>query len=106
MVPGARVLATTPFELAELAGVGQFDRQLEVWNISTLGTGLIDSTVTPHRVRQRLAFGDCGRARFFAVYIFARLGREDRSHRVPAVAGRDQQCVDVVTGQNIEHVRI
>ena len=68
----------------------------EVHAIAPLRTRLIDAAEAQERVGERSAFGDGHRAGLLAVDVFARLGGRDRKESVPAIAGRDEQGVNVL----------
>ncbi len=93
-------------DLAELAAVGKLHGLLEVRHAAALGAGLEDAAEMAHRVGQVLAIGDGQPAGFLAVHILARLGREHRGRRVPAVAGGDQDGVDIGPGQQLAEIAI
>ncbi len=91
-------------ELAELAAVGQPDGRLEVRHAAPLGAGLEDAAGALHGVGQAPAGGDGQAARLFTVDVLAGLRREDRRRGVPAVAGRDEDGVDVLAREHIAQV--
>jgi HEAT repeat protein len=91
---------------AQLARVAHFGGEQEVRNAAALRAGGVDDIVTPHRVRQRLAFGNGHRAGLFAIDVLARLGGIDRRHRVPAVARGDQHRVDILAGQHVAKIAV
>ena len=93
-------------QFAELAVAAEIGGEDEVGHAAPLRAGLIDAAVAPHGVGQGLALGDGHRAGLFAVDVLARLGRVDRGHRVPAVAGGDQHGVDVLAGEHLAEVAV
>ncbi|OPZ03119.1 MAG: hypothetical protein BWZ10_03321 [candidate division BRC1 bacterium ADurb.BinA364] len=86
--------------------MGQIDGETEIADAAPLRSRLEDAAVAPNRIVQVHAVAHRDAARFFAIDVFARLGRQNRSQRMPAVSGGDQQGVDIVSGQQFEHVAI
>ncbi len=82
-------------DLAQLAAVGELNRLLKVRHAAALRSCLKNSLFAMHRIGQFLAIGNGDSTWFFAVHILARLSSQDRCRSVPAIAGGNQDCVDV-----------
>ncbi len=82
-------------ELTELAGACQFGGEDEVADRTPLGAGLKDAGVTADGVGEVEALLDGEGEWFLAIHVLAGLGGEDGGHGVPAVAGGDEEGVDV-----------
>ena len=88
----------------QLAAVGQVRGVLKVVHAAPLGARLKHASVAVDPVRQRLDFGNGQAARLLAVDVLARFGGQQRSQRVPVVAGGDQHRVDVRPGQQFANI--
>jgi hypothetical protein len=94
------------FQLAKFSGMGQVCRQLKILNAAALRAGLIHSAISGDTVGKHPTLFDGHTAWFLTVDIFTRFGGQDRSKRMPAIAGRDENGVDVVTFQDVVHISI
>jgi hypothetical protein len=83
-------------QLAEFAALGQVVRLFEIHAIPPLRAGLINPPQLLKGVGERAALRNSCRTGLLAVNVFARLGRQDRKHRMPPVARGDEQGIDVL----------
>jgi hypothetical protein len=93
-------------EAAELAARRQLDRVDEIRHVAPLRAGLIHPSFAADRVRERAAFGDRHRAGLLAVDVLAGFRRDGGCRRVPAVAGGDEDRVDVFSRQQLVQVGV
>ena len=91
-------------DLAELSAVCQLHGLLEIGDAAPLGPGLEHAPGALDRLGQLLAQGDGYPARLLTVDVLARLRRQHRRRGVPAVAGRDQDGVDVLAVEQLPEV--
>jgi hypothetical protein len=90
--------------LAKLSGLGKRNRLLEIWYATSLGSCLEDPTRSLHRLSQLLTQTDGNTARLLAIDIFTGFRSHDRSRCMPAVTGRDQYGIDILSRQQFTHV--
>jgi len=76
-------------EVSELPGAGKLDRVDEVRNAASLRSRLKNASRAPDGIGQTLGQFDRDGARFLAIDVFARFGRQHRGGRVPTVARGD-----------------
>ena len=93
-------------QIAQFAAAGQVDGELEVADAPPLGAGLEDAAVAVHRVGQGLAVADGDAAGLLAVDILARLRSQDRCQSMPVIARGDQHGVNVLAGEQLEHITV
>ena len=93
-------------EFAEFAALDDFGGEHKVADVAALRPGLIDDAVAFDRVGEGAAFLNREGKRFFAVDVFPELRGGDGGHRVPTVAGRDQDGVDIVASEEVFHILI
>ena len=91
-------------QLAELAGVGKVHRIDEVRHAAPLRARLEHPAGFGKRGGEALADVDRDPARLFAVDVLARFGSEHRGGAVPAVAGGDENRVDLLAVEQFVHV--
>ena len=91
---------------AELAATRQADGELEGELVLALCARLVDDAVAPDVVGHRIALVDGHGAGLLAVHVLARLRRPHRHGPVPAIAGGDQESVDVVPRQQLGGVAV
>ena len=88
-------------DAAEAAGLRELHRRLEVAHVAALHAALVDALVELGGAHHRLALRDGKGDGFLAVDVLARAHGRDREARVPAVARRDVDGVDVGTRQQL-----
>jgi len=105
-VPG-RGVCPGGVNLAQPPAAGHLDAEHEVGFAESLRAGLIDPAVLPGGVHHRLPLRD-GHARgLLAVDVLAGAHGHDRGRRVPSIAGRDDQSVNVgALGKKLTHVAV
>ena len=91
-------------ELTKLSIVNHLYRLLKVGDASTLSAGLENTSFTPNRFIDSLAIVDGKPAGFLAVDIFARVGSHHGCRRMPAISGRNQYRIDVLSRQNLSEI--
>ena len=79
-------------------------RQLEIRYASTLRSRLEDTLMLLDRIIELLTLHDIHGTRLLAIDILARSGSFDGCRGMPAVAGSDDDRVDVITLQHSRHV--
>ena len=92
--------------LAEAAEAQQLVADDEVRLAQALDAGLVDAAVLLRRGDDGLSFAHGHRGRLFAVHVLARAHREYGRGRVPAVARRDVDGVDVLAREHFAHVDV
>jgi len=88
----------------ELAAAREARGEPEIIDVAPLGAGLENATVAIHAVGKLLALANRHAARLLAINILARLRRQDRGHRMPAIARGDEDGVDVGAPENLGHL--
>ena len=99
----ARTVWTWPSRPVRASSMARHEGRLA----RALDAGLVDAAVPPGRLDDRPALGDGHARRLLGVDVLARPHRHDRRQRVPAVAGGDQDRVDVrAGGEELAHLGI
>ena len=93
-------------EAAEFSGAGEMGGELEVGDIAALRAGLKNATGAVNRIGEGLTLADGEAAGFFGVDILAGFGGENGREGVPAVAGGDEDGVEIGAGQEVTEIPI
>jgi hypothetical protein len=93
-------------ELAELSAKSKLHGELDVRQVAALRAGLKHLARAADRFRQDQALRDVLRARLFAVYVLAGVGRQHGRRGMPVRARGNQHGVDVFAGQQVTKIAI
>ena len=105
-IPGGDVCSRR-LHLAQPPDAGQLDGRDETALAKALNSGLVDAPVPPRRLDHLSPLGDRHARRLLGINVLARPHRHDCRQRVPAIAGGDQDRVDVRPGrEELAHLRI
>ena len=101
-----RLLGDHRVNPAQLAGLRQVHGELEVPDAPPLHAALEDAVVTLDRPRQFAALRGRDADGLLAVDVLARLDGQRGGQRMPVVARRDQDGVEVLAGQQVPQVDV
>ena len=99
-------MGVDPREPAKAAGPGQFAGEGEVGQVSPLGACLEDGAAAVHRVAMEQRLDDVFRAGLLAIDVFTGLGGKHRHLAVPVGSGGDQDCIDILAGEQVVEVAV
>ena len=82
--------------LSQLPLAGEMGGQFEIGNTTPLRSGLEDALVLFDVIIQLLAFLNVHGTGLFTIDVLARSCGEDGGRGMPAITGRDDDCINVI----------